>query len=68
MMRDLAAVRKYCRVTPQQEEILDGHQKPIILLEEAECCRQNGRRERIAEHPGAGKTEVPRPGALGGAG
>ncbi len=32
MMRDLEAVERHCVVTPAQEEILDGHQKPIILL------------------------------------
>ena len=32
MMRDLDAVRRECQVTALQEEILDGHQKPIILL------------------------------------
>ena len=33
MMRDLDAVKRHCVVSPAQEEILDGHQKPIILLE-----------------------------------
>ena len=33
MMRDLDTVRRECLVQPYQEEILDGHQKPIILLE-----------------------------------
>jgi hydrogenase maturation protein HypF len=32
MMRSLEAVRRECEVLPGQEEILDGHQKPIILL------------------------------------
>lgn len=32
MMRDLSAVRRECELTDLQEEILDGHQKPIILL------------------------------------
>ena len=32
MMRDLEAVRSYCEVSPAQEELLTGHQKPIILL------------------------------------
>ena len=47
MMKDLDAVRRECEVTPLQEEILDGHQKPILLLEKkgyyseapAEECR-----------------------------
>ena len=33
MMRDLEAAKAHCVVSPAQEEILDGHQKPIILLE-----------------------------------
>lgn len=32
MMRNLDAVRRICEVDEKQEEILDGHQKPIILL------------------------------------
>ena len=33
MMRSPETVRRECVVLPGQEEILDGHQKPIILLE-----------------------------------
>ena len=33
MMKDLKTVRRHCTLTPAQEEILDGHQKPIILLD-----------------------------------
>ena len=33
MMRNLEAVKRYCKVKEGQEEILDGHQKPILLLE-----------------------------------
>lgn len=32
MMRDLAAVKASCRLEPGQEEMLTGHQKPILLL------------------------------------
>ncbi len=32
MMRDMETVRKHCEVSPLQEEILTGHQKPILLL------------------------------------
>lgn len=32
MMRDLEAVKVQCETIPLQEEILKGHQKPIILL------------------------------------
>ena len=33
MVRNMSAVRKECQVTEVQEEVLDGHQKPILLLE-----------------------------------
>lgn len=32
MMKDLAAVRRECVIEDWQEEIIDGHQKPIMLL------------------------------------
>lgn len=32
MMKDLSVVKRECEVAPYVEEILDGHQKPIILL------------------------------------
>ena len=32
MMKDLAVVRRECETEPHLEEILDGHQKPIILF------------------------------------
>lgn len=32
MMRDLKTVERECTITPEAEEVLDGHQKPIILL------------------------------------
>lgn len=32
MMRNLEAVKAECEVSSLQEEVLDGHQKPIILL------------------------------------
>ncbi len=32
MARNIEAVRRICHVTPQQADILTGHQKPIILL------------------------------------
>ena len=32
MMQSLETVRRECEVLPGQKEILDGHQKPIILL------------------------------------
>ncbi len=33
MMKDLAAVKRYCSVPPEAEPILCGSQKPILLLE-----------------------------------
>ncbi len=36
MMRDEAAVKQTCVLSPAQEEILTGHQKPILLLEKKE--------------------------------
>ena len=33
MMRSLDSVKAHCETTPLQEEILKGHQKPIILLD-----------------------------------
>lgn len=32
MAKDLKAVTKACEMTEEQEKILDGHQKPILLL------------------------------------
>lgn len=39
MMRDMEAVTRECQVEPVQMEILDGHQKPIILLKRREGGR-----------------------------
>ena len=36
MMKDLDVVRRKCETEPHLEEILDGHQKPIILLPKKE--------------------------------
>ncbi len=36
MMKDLDVVRRECETEPYLEEILDGHQKPIILLPKKE--------------------------------
>ncbi len=36
MMKDLAVVRRECETEPHLEAILDGHQKPIILLPKKE--------------------------------
>ena len=39
MMKDMAAVHRECLVFPEAEEILTGHQKPILLLP----AREKGR-------------------------
>ena len=45
MMRDMDAVRRECLYTEEQAEILDGHQKPILLL------RKSGRPDaKLAEN------------------
>ncbi|MCQ2510739.1 MAG: carbamoyltransferase HypF [Lachnospiraceae bacterium] len=36
MMRDMDAVNRECMYTEEQEQILNGHQKPILLLERKE--------------------------------
>ena len=39
MMRDVETVKRECEIPPEAMEILDGHQKPIILLEKKnESC------------------------------
>ena len=43
MARDVEAVKQECLVNEVQEEILDGHQKPILLLENAKKYRKNYR-------------------------
>ena len=42
MLRDLDAARRECVVLPEQQEVLDGHQKPIVLLKKkpgSRLCR-----------------------------
>ena len=36
MMRDLETVRRHCHVSPEEEVLLSGHQKPILLLKRKE--------------------------------
>ena len=36
MMKDMETVRRECRAEKPQETVLDGHQKPILLLEKRE--------------------------------
>ena len=45
MARDVEAVKRECLVNEVQEEILDGHQKPILLLE-----KRKKSIEKITEH------------------
>ena len=40
MMRSFDTVLKYCEVKKEQEELLCGHQKPIVLLKKKEECRE----------------------------
>lgn len=53
MMRDLEAVKRECQVEEEQLEVLDGHQKPIILLK-----RKQGGRICPAVAPGNPKIGV----------
>lgn len=39
MMRDLETVRRECELTGEAEEVLDGYQKPILLLPRKESGR-----------------------------
>lgn len=39
MMRDEETVLRECHITPEQQEILTGHQKPILLLERKKTGR-----------------------------
>ena len=40
MMRSFETVLKYCEVRNEQEELLCGHQKPIVLLKKKEECKE----------------------------
>ncbi len=40
MMRSFDTVLKYCEVKKEQEELLCGHQKPIVLLKKKEECKE----------------------------
>ena len=53
MMRDLDTVRRECRVESEEEKLLDGHQKPIILLK-----RRSGGRIAAEIAPGNPKVGV----------
>ena len=53
MAKDEAAVKRECIVTPEQEEILTGHQKPILLLD-----RKNSGRLAASVAPGNPKVGV----------
>ena len=50
MARDVEAVKQECLVNEVQEEILDGHQKPILLLE---------KRKKSADSTGLCKSVAP---------
>ena len=53
MAKDEAVVKQECVVTPEQEAILTGHQKPILLLD-----RQNNGRLASSVAPGNPKVGV----------
>ncbi len=38
MLRDLETAKRECTVPPELESVLDGHQKPIVLLERRPEC------------------------------
>ena len=38
MMKDLETVRKYCHLPQEMEPLMDGHQKPVILLQKKKEC------------------------------
>ena len=42
MLRDLDTAKRECTVLPEQEEVLDGHQKPIVLLKKRPGSRLCG--------------------------
>ncbi len=51
MAGDIAAVKEECSLTSEQEELLTGHQKPILLLQK----KENG---RLAESVAPGNPKV----------
>ena len=53
MAKDESVVKRECVVTPEQEEILTGHQKPILLLD-----RKNSGRLAVSVAPGNPKVGV----------
>lgn len=38
MMRDLETVKRECEILPGEEEILDGVEKPILILKKKQCA------------------------------
>ena len=38
MMRDTETVRRYCLLSPEEEQVLLGRQKPIVLLKKRQDC------------------------------
>jgi hydrogenase maturation protein HypF len=55
MMRDLDAVRAYARVSPEEERLLTGRERPIVLLRAA---GEAGRRLAAAVAPGQASVGV----------
>ena len=55
MAKDETVVKRECIVTPEQEQILTGHQKPILLLDR----RSNGgQKEKLAPSVAPGNPKV----------
>ncbi|MGV8981401.1 carbamoyltransferase HypF [Clostridium sp.] len=42
MIKDIETVKDYCRVNDLEEKILTGMKKPIVILNQKECCNLPG--------------------------
>ncbi len=58
MMKDLATVRRECVVTPEDEKVLTGYQKPIYLLERKEANDSAAEGPRLSEQIAPGNPKV----------
>lgn len=55
MAKDETVVKRECIVTPEQEQILTGHQKPILLLDRRS---KGGQTEKLAQSVAPGNPKV----------
>ena len=55
MAKDETVVKRECIVTPEQEQILTGHQKPILLLDRRSTGKQT---ERLAPSVAPGNPKI----------